>query len=609
MSAIDFLPTTPIGWARHQSEIALMVAEIYEQLERCKTVHPVATMLGMSEPVGFENAGPVTISGIDFSNALAFPIRKCDGEVMNILLVSDLGDGTVEEAYIPGVPIGGGYVSLGEMNGDTIHVAIDLPSALTIAHATGSAVACAIYTDNLADVAAALRAKYPNKEIIVCAGTSGGMSRPVAARAASRIGARMAVAETGGTFAGCYREAGAKGIIQSLEAAEIQISLDQTTEALNPLDPPEPTRWPGHVNGNLMAQHAVMLIRRYLIVDIFAAITIVLWALATYFVKDIRIAPLLAFISPTRRCGKTRTLGLLKSLVYRPFATSGTTAAAIYRLPKRKPTMLIDEIDTFLHSKELVGVVNCGHTRDAASIVRVEKGKTVSFDTFFMKALFGIGFLPETLADRSIVIPLERKAEDDEVETHIVSENDMFAPVRACFAQLAHLYADAVRHASRNPIKLSNDRAGDNWEPLLAAASILGENWVAYARHAAKILSVHTGSQSDAGLEELLRDIKLAFDSLGASRLSTKHLIQLLTADEEKPWATYSNGRPITANALAKMLKPFGISSTSLRETRAASQENSSPSLKGYYRDDFAKAFRQYVPREPGEPDETDESA
>jgi hypothetical protein len=285
------------------------------------------------------------------------------------------------------------------------------------------------------------------------------------------------------------------------------------------------------------------------------------------------------------------------------------TPATLYRLPKRKPTLLIDEIDTFLRSRELVGIVNSGHTRDAASIARVEKGETVSFDTFFMKAIFGIGLLPETLADRSILIPLERKDEADEVEKHIVSENDAFAPVRACFSRLAHLCTDEVGNAARHPIRLGNDRAGDNWETLLAVAGILGENWIAYAQRAAKLLSVHTGTESDVGLEELLRDIKLVFNSLGASRLSTKHLIQLLTADEEKPWATYSNGRPITANALAKMLKSLGISSTSLRETRASSQENSSPSLKGYYRDDFAKAFRQYVPREPAEPDQTAESA
>ncbi len=609
MSTIDIFSVDPAEWPRLQDEIAPKVAEVCKRLRRCTSVHPVAAMLGATEAIGFESSVPLAISGIDFSDALAFPIRNCSGEILSALLVYDSGDGAVEETPIPGVSYSGGFIRLGKVNDGPIYVAIDLRSALAIAEATGGPVACAIYTDNLPDVAAALRARHPDKEIIVCAGTSTGESRPIAARAAAQVGAKLALAETGGTFYGCYKEAGAERIVRSLEVAEVPDPFELPIEQSNPLDPPSPTRWPARVNASLMALHAVILIRRYLVIDAYAAVTIVLWALATYFVPAIRVAPLLAFISPTKRCGKTTALGLLKSLVCRPYATSNVTPATLYRLPKRKPTLLIDEIDTFMRSRELVGIVNSGHTRDAASIARVEKGETVSFDTFFMKALFGIGLLPETLADRSILIPLERKDEADEVEKHIVSENDVFAPVRACFAQLAHLYADQVRYASRNPVKLGNDRTGDNWETLLAVAGVLSENWIGYARRAARLLSEHTGSESDAGLEELLRDIKLIFDSTGASRLSTKHLIDLLTTDEEKPWATYSHGRLITANDLAKMLKPLRIQSRNLREARATGQMDASPTCKGYYRNDFARAFRQYVPRNPDRSDEAAASA
>ncbi|WP_186103827.1 DUF3631 domain-containing protein [Burkholderia gladioli] len=604
MNQLDVFAANPAEWPCSPNEISQKVAEACQNLTRCTTVHPVAAMLGITEPIGFENAVPLTISGVDMSGALAFPTRNRTRESVNALFVSDLGNGTVEEALIPGAPINGSYVTIGKMIGDTIYVAIDLPSSLAIAQATGKPVACAIYVDNLADIATALHEEFPAKTIVICAGTANGWSRVVATRTAALIGAKLAIAETGGSFFGCYKEAGVDGIMRSFEAAEAPDGVDLLTEEPNPLDPPEPTRWPGKMNANLMAQYAVMMIRRHLIIDVHAALTIVLWALATYFVKDIRIAPLLAFISATKRCGKTTALGLLKSLVCRPFATSGTTAAAIYRLPKRKPTMLIDEIDTFLRSKELVGVVNSGHTRDAASITRVEKGKTVSFDTFFMKAFFGIGLLPETLADRSIVIPLERKAEEDDVETHIVSENDVFAPVRACFAQLALSHADDVRNASRTPIKLGNDRAGNNWETLLAVAQILGNNWVEYARQAARVLSVHAGSHADAGIEELIPDIKLVFDSTGASRLSSENLCRHLAADPERPWPTFSRGGPITPRDLAKMLKPLRIESRNLREERVLDQEKVSSPLKGYYRADFAKAFRQYVPRKPEDSDE-----
>lgn len=598
MSQIDIFPPAPAQWARLDDEIMPKVADVREQMRPCTTVHPVLTMLGIEEVIG--STANVSISGIDFSDALTFPIRAAsDGTLLNVLFVSDAGDGNVEEAIIPGATINGGMVSIGEMRGDTIYVTVGLLGALAIATAKAAPVACAIYTENLPEVTAALHARYPTREIVVCAGTSDGPSLPFAVRAAASIGAKLAVAESGSTFFGCYREAGIEGITRSLEAAEVQDSFGRATDKSDPLDPPAPTRWPGRVNANLMTQYAVMLVRRYLIIDVYAAITIVLWALATYFTNEIRVAPLLAFLSPTRRCGKTTALGLLKSLVCRPYAASNVSAPTLYRLPPLKPTVLIDEIDTFLRSRELVGIINGGHTRDAASIARVEKGKTVSFDTFFMKALFGIGLLPETLADRSIVVPLERKAENEKVEKHIVCENDPFAPVRACFAGLAHRYADAVRHASRNSIKLGNDRAGDNWEPLLAVASLFGDNWVGYARHAAKLISEHTGNQSNAGLEELIADIKRAFDSCGAAKLSTEHLIELLCDDQEKPWATFSRGRPITPHDLAKMLKPLRIESVNLREDRVPGQRDASPTRKGYHRANFARAFRQYVPREP----------
>lgn len=607
MSQFDVFTANPAEWPRSQNEISQRVAEACRNLTRCTTVHPVAAMLGITEPVGFESAVPLTISGIDMSGALAFPIRNRAGETVNGLFVSDLGDGTVEEAFIPGEAINSSYITLGKMHGDTLYIATDLPSSLAIAQVTAAPVASAVYIDNVLDVAIALRDEHPNKTIVICAGTANGRSRVVATRAAALIGAKLAIAETGGSFFGCYKEAGANGITRSFAAAEIPDCPGPLIEEPNPLDPPEPTRWPGKVNANLMAQYAVMLILSRLVTDIHVAVTIVLWSLSTYFVDSIRVSPLLALVSPTKRCGKTTALGLLKSLVCRPYAASNLTAPTLYRLPKRKPTLLADEFERYIHSAGLTEIINGGHTRDAASIMRVENKKAVSFDTFFPKAIFGIKpNMAGPMADRAIFIWLQRKDESQAVARHIVSENDVFAPVRACFAQLAHRHADNVRHAGRTPIKLGNDRTEDNWEPLFAVASLLGENWVEYAKRAAKHLSARNFGEAEAGLEELLLDIRTIFDATGASRMSTAHLIQFLTADPEKPWATYSRGGPITANALATILKPLGIRSTDMRESRVAGQENASPSVKGYYRTSFAEAFKLYVPRKLNDADQAD---
>ena len=58
------------------------------------------------------------------------------------------------------------------------------------------------------------------------------------------------------------------------------------------------------------------------------------------------------------------------------------------------------------------------------------------------------------------------------------------------------------------PIEL-NDRAADNWRPLLAIADLAGGEWPQLAREAALILS---GEAQDGAINvELLKDTWLAF--------------------------------------------------------------------------------------------------
>ncbi|WP_144156135.1 DUF3631 domain-containing protein [Paraburkholderia sp. BCC1885] len=602
MSTINIFPPDANGWPRIRDEIHQKVSEVHDNLQSCTTAHPVAKMMDCTEPIGFECNSTVVISGIHIADPLAFPVRDASGTLLNVFLVSDAGDGTIEETFVPGASFNGGFVRFGEMEGSAIYVAIDLPSAIAIWRTTGSPVACALYTSNVGEVTAGLRARYPDMDIIVCAGTSEGPSRQACASAAAWNNAKLAVAQSGGTFAACFNASGAEGVSHSLKAAESrQISIPEDGD---PMILPAATRWPSNVNANIMAQHAVMMIMRHLVVDVHVAITIVLWALTTYFVNDIRVAPLLAFLSPVRRCGKTTALGLLKSLVFRPYAASNLTPATLYRmLTDRMLTLLVDEVDTHFGSKELTGIINSGHTRDAASVLRVDKGRTVSFNTFFMKAVFGIGHLPDTLADRSIVIRLERKTDDTIAEIHAHAENDMFACVRACFARLAYQHASAVRNAPRKPFRLGNDRAADNWEPLFAVARLLGENWVTYARQAAEQLSTNAGHQPVAGLEELLADFKLIFDTHGP-KITTANVLKALSSDPERPWAEYSHGKPITASDLAHMLAPLGIRSKSIRESSTHGQKMSVPSLKGYERAQFEDAFRRYLPRKPERSDD-----
>src|SRR5262249_37217060 len=84
------------------------------------------------------------------------------------------------------------------------------------------------------------------------------------------------------------------------------------------------------------------------------------------------ISPRLGVRSPTKGCGKTLLLDVLDRVVARPLPTTNVTAAAIFRvIEAHRPTLLVDEADTFLRDNdELRGVLNSGHRKGGAVLRR-----------------------------------------------------------------------------------------------------------------------------------------------------------------------------------------------------------------------------------------------
>jgi hypothetical protein len=108
------------------------------------------------------------------------------------------------------------------------------------------------------------------------------------------------------------------------------------------------------------------------------------------------------------------------------------------------------------------------------------------------------------------------------------------------------------------------------------------------ARAAALALSGNGAAGGDNQGVELLGDVRKVFDAGQAVDMPTKALTTALCADEEHPWATYSKGEPITDRQLARLLKPFGIVSTTVHPLGA-------PHAKGYRRADFEDAWARYL--------------
>ena len=159
-------------------------------------------------------------------------------------------------------------------------------------------------------------------------------------------------------------------------------------------------------------------IRRFVVLGENEGKAIALWTMLSHAVEVTDCVPYLAITSAEKGCGKTRVLEVLEQVVARPWLTGRTTAAVLSRkIDKEHPTLLLDETDaTFRGDKEyaetLRGILNTGYLRSGKTSVCVTRGQSIDYvdlSTFGLKALAGIGNLPDTVADRSIPIRLERK--------------------------------------------------------------------------------------------------------------------------------------------------------------------------------------------------------
>ena len=201
----------------------------------------------------------------------------------------------------------------------------------------------------------------------------------------------------------------------------------------------------------------------------------------------------LAISSAEKRSGKTRLLEVLELLVARPWFTGRVTAAVLARkVDAERPTLLLDESDAaFKGEKEyaeaLRGLLNTGHRRGGKSTVCVGQGAELSykdFSTYCPKAIAGIGKLPDTVADRSLPIRLERRAPDEQAERFRRRDVELEAiGLRAALERLPDL-VPALEEARPDLPGALDDRAQDAAEPLLAIADHAGGDSPERARRA-----------------------------------------------------------------------------------------------------------------------------
>jgi putative DNA primase/helicase len=348
---------------------------------------------------------------------------------------------------------------------------------------------------------------------------------------------------------------------------------------------------PNQVDGAKLLDALRQIFRRYIVLPPGADIALALWVLHAWTMDAGEISPFMVLVSPTKRCGKTSVLILLQYLTPRSVLASNISPSALFRyIELVRPTLLIDEADSFAkENEELRGILNSGHTKAAANVIRnVEvngEHKPRQFSTWAPKAIATIRSLADTLEDRAIIVQLQRKPPGAKVERLRRRDNEWCTALRSQAARWAADNFEKLADPDPQMPEALNDRAADNWRPLVAIADLVGGEWPQLARQACLTLSGESAEEAMGVM--LLADCRPAF---GENPVIRSHdLVTKLAADVERPWAEYNRGSAITQRQVAKLLGSFGIISVNVNPVDL-------PQGKGYRRADFEEPWERYCP-------------
>ncbi len=637
------------SWKRAEAERERAEKQLREKaketagwiLKRSKplTAHPYLTSKGVQE---FGEAR-------DYHGTIVLPLRDFDGVLHSLQFIDP--DGT--KGFLAGGRVQGCYFTpVGNPTGPLV-ICEGFATGATIYQATGFATVCAMNCANLKSVAEDLRSKWPDREIIVAADndqwtdSNPGMTKATEAAKAIRaklaspcfrsttnkptdfndlhqregldtVNKQIAAAQTptetdeeiyarlaalpGGEYDRC-RE-------QKADALRIRVgTLDKEVERLRgaaggagsmlqgrAVKSPDVEPWPQAVNGAEVLDAIAATFRRFLALPPGAADGMTLWAAHTHCFEAFPITPRLNICSPERGCGKTTARDLVMLFVPRPLATENLSVAVLFRvIQSRKPTVLADECDSWLgDNEELRGMLNAGHRRGGQALrCEGDSNEVRAFNVFAPAVLCGIGHLPVTLHDRSIVIRLTR-AKPGELPARFDSRHTE-SETQLC-RKLARWIADERPAFESSDPTLPDgafNRLADNWRPLFAIAEVAGGDWPRRAAAAFAALTATDDTDAQGIGATLLADIRAIFYGQSATKISSGMLVKLLLSMEGQLWAEFGRDRkPITANTLARLLKPFKVSPRTLKLS-------SGDTAKGYHLADFADAFARYLPNTP----------
>jgi hypothetical protein len=358
--------------------------------------------------------------------------------------------------------------------------------------------------------------------------------------------------------------------------------------------------------GGIVGKVCIFL-RHFIVLPPDLLLVVSAWVMAAWLMDIWDRFPHLAITSPEKRCGKTRLLALLELLVPNPCSTCNITLAALCRVVElERATILYDEaplgqgVAGFTNGMR--DLLNAGIDRNA-TVRRADSGGGVrKYSIYSPKVIALVGKLDSILADRCLPVDLERKTNADFVERYysqfvepigkaLHDELEKWATSNA--NQVAEVYRDIL------PFPINNDRMAELLMPLQAVLQVAAPELLEILESYAVGLDEREGDTMSPGVELLVACREILTENrtvMATGFVPTKMLLKSLLQRDWEPWCHWK-GREMTTHALCNLLRPFSI----------RSDRNRQQTMRGFFVQDFQKAWDRYLPPLP--PEEASEAS
>lgn len=368
-----------------------------------------------------------------------------------------------------------------------------------------------------------------------------------------------------------------------------------------PTLPTAPTVFDGSNVRGVLDEIRAWFARFVLVTDDLDLDLLTLWAAHTHVALETYSTPRLILDSAVPGSGKTTVLEHFQRFCHKPIQAASLSSPALLArmLDVEMRTILIDEADRSLDPKkpgieDLIAILNSGYKRGATRPVLVPvKGGT--WDVSEMPT-----FSPVCMAGNAPQLPDDTRSRSIRVllmpDLHGAVEISDWEEIEPDALELGARLAAALDEA-RDYVRTSRPllpagcvgRLKEKWSPLARVADAAGGRWPSITAELISRDVLEVQMDREDGLMRrppavtLLDDLHTVWEADEAF-VPTKSLVSRLVSHNPTMWGLASGyGRELTAQRFGRLV---------VQASKVHSSKNSAD-VRGYYRDQFARTWRQ----------------